>query len=316
MASREHDIVEGGDLFILTGPTAVGKTELALRWAETFGAEIVSCDSLLFYRGMDIGTAKPSPRERVRVPHHLIDVAEPGEPWSIHGYVTAATEVVANIFRRGRRVLITGGSGFYLKSFLGPVTDAVEVPDEIARRVAKWSEDGLPVLVEELLRADPEAGESLDLQNPRRVMRALERCLASGRTVRQLQAQMRERPYPFMNNTHHLCLLEREREDLRDRIERRVDQMLAAGLVDEVRRLLKRGLAENPSAASAIGYRETIRYLAGDLAESQLRDEIIGNTNRLVKKQLTWFRHQLPAAQSVCLSNRETIDPAELFEGC
>lgn len=301
----------GIDLFILTGPTAVGKTELALRWAENAGAEIVSCDSLLFYRGMDIGTAKPSLRERERVPHHLIDVAEPDDPWSIERYLPAAVEAVADIHRRGRKVLVTGGSGFYLKSFLAPVLDAIEIPEEVAGRVAALEKSGSRAVADELLRVDPKAGESLDLQNPRRVTRALERCLATGRTVRELRGQMGGQTFPFSQCRPHLCLLMRDREELRTRIAERVGGMLEAGLVDEVGRLLKAGLSRNPSAASAIGYRETIRYLGGELRESELREEIIRSTTRLVKKQLTWFRHQLPSAREVCLSGGG--EPGSLF---
>ncbi len=286
--------LRGVDLYLLTGPTAVGKTELSLRWAETHGAEIVSCDSLLFYRGMDIGTAKPSAEERARVRHHLIDVAEPDEPWSIDRYLAEAAAAVAEIHRRGKKVLVTGGSGFYLKSFFAPVVDSVVVPAEVAREADELEREGLEAMVARLLEVDPGAGEVLELQNPRRVKRALERCLASGKTVGELRRDMAEREFPFSGCRTQICLLTREREELRERVAARVDGMLAAGLVEEVRGLLARGLERNPSAASAIGYRETIRFLAGGVSEGELREEIVRNTQRLVKKQMTWFRHQLP----------------------
>jgi tRNA dimethylallyltransferase len=315
MASELQQILPADlELFVLTGPTAVGKTEVALQWAERHGAEIVSCDSLLFYRGMDIGTAKPSPAERERVPHHLVDVAEAAQPWNVHRYLAAAVAAVAAIHRRGRRVLVAGGSGFYLKSFLAPVVDPLEIPAEVSRRVEDLAAQGPEVMVREITRLDPRAGESLDLQNPRRVARALERCLATGRSVRELKEEMGARSFPFALCQRRVCLLQRDQEDLERRIARRVDQMLEAGLVGEVRGLLENGLEKNPSAASAIGYRETIRYLAGDLPEAQLREEIIRNTSRLVKKQRTWFRHQLPAnTRTLCLTGRERLEPEDLF---
>lgn len=306
------DFGGGKDLFVLTGPTAVGKTEVALRWAEQFNAEIVSSDSLLFYKGMDIGTAKPSLAERERVRHHLIDVAEPGEPWNVERYLAEAVAAVRQIRDRGKRVLVTGGSGFYLKSFFGPVIDSVEVPPHVVRQVAEWEREGIESLAARLLSLDPQAGNVIDLRNPRRVKPALERCLAAGKSVKQLQADMRRQDFPFAEFTRHLCLLSRDRDELRERIAIRVDQMLNGGLVEEVRGLLDRGLLENPSAASAIGYRETIHFLSGGLAEADLREEIIRNTNRLVKKQLTWFRHQLPPGRTINLSTAHVV-PEELF---
>ena len=304
----------GIDLYILTGPTAVGKTELALSWAEACGAEIVSADSLLFYRGMDIGTAKPSLKDLGRVPHHLIDVAQPAEPWNIQGYVAAAAAKVAEIHQRGRRVLITGGSGFYLKSFFAPVIDQVDIPPEVARHVSALVEEGREVLAAELVKVDPAAGDLVDLLNPRRVARALERCLATGKGVQLLREEMVEQPFPFMNCRRRVFLLLRERKDLRARIVQRVDDMLGSGLVQEVDQLLKRGLKSNPSAASAIGYRETIRHLEGNLSAEALREEIIRNTGRLVKKQLTWFRYQLPPdTRTVRLARDEGLTATDLF---
>lgn len=313
MASPNRNLQET-ELYVLTGPTAVGKTELALRWAEEADAEILSCDSLLFYRGMDIGTAKPTQADRERVPHHLIDVAEPDEPWNIQRYLDEAVAVVEAIHRRGKRVLVTGGSGFYLKSFFAPVIDAVEVPPEVGAEVARLEEKGGEVLAATLLAADPRAGETVDLKNPRRVKAALERCLASGKPLRQLHEEMQRRSFPFAGARRRVCLLTRERDELHGRIVVRVDQMLAAGLVEEVRRLFARGLERNSSAASAIGYRETIRHLRGELSEADLREEIVQNTKRLVKKQLTWFRHQLPEAMTLSLTGRE-VDHRELFPG-
>lgn len=302
------------DLYVLAGPTAVGKTELALRWAERERAEIVSADSLLFYRGMDIGTAKPTVAERARVPHHLIDVAEPDQPWDVQQYLTAAAEVVAGIHRRGRRVLVTGGSGFYLKSFLAPVIDAIEVPPEISRRVAAIAERGREALAAELRRVDPEADLLVDMNNPRRVLKALERCLTTGRSVGELREEMRGGSFPFERCRKQVTLVVRDRELLLERIVRRVDAMLAGGLIDEVRALLERGLKKNHSAAAAIGYRETIRHLAGELSREELREEIIRNTRRLVKKQLTWYRHQLPEPfRTVTLSEEADPDADRLF---
>jgi tRNA dimethylallyltransferase len=289
-----------GVIHVLTGCTAVGKTELALRWAEANGAEIVSCDSLLFYRGLDIGTAKPTKAELARVPHHLIDVRDVREPMDIAYYARLARAAADDILRRGRRVLATGGSGFYLAAFFGPVADDVDVPAELRTEVRERLErEGLATLVAELRALNPAGLGALDLQNPRRVTRALERCRASGRTLAELQAEFAVRPGPFADFEVKLCELVRDPAELEQRVEARVRQMLRAGLVDEVRGLLARGLKENPSAAKAIGYRETIDFLEGRMAEAELLPAIVKNTRGLVKKQRTWFKTQLPEHRRV-----------------
>jgi len=278
-------------LHILTGPTAVGKTEWALRWAEERGAEIVSCDSLLFYRGMDIGTAKPTAAERARVPHHLIDVCAVTERMDITDYVRRARTAVEEIAGRGRAVLVTGGSGFYLKSFFGPVADDVEVTAELRAEVAAMS---LAEAVARLERLNPNGLGVLDVANPRRVTRALERCIASGRTLAVLAEEFARRPGAFADCRVELTRLDREPAELERRIALRVEAMLREGLVAEVRRLRAEGLDGNPSAALAIGYREVRAMLDGALPEAGLAAEIAKNTRALVKKQRTWFRTQLP----------------------
>ena len=163
-------------LHVLTGCTAVGKTEFALRWAAANGAEIVSCDSLLFYRGMDVGTAKPTKAELARVPHHLIDIREVTEPMDITRYVALARAAVTKIVNRGRQVLVTGGSGFYLKAFFAPVADDLAVQPGLRNELnQRLEQDGLRSLVDELHRLNPAGLGSLDVQNSRRVSRALER---------------------------------------------------------------------------------------------------------------------------------------------
>ncbi|MCW5547560.1 MAG: tRNA (adenosine(37)-N6)-dimethylallyltransferase MiaA [Opitutaceae bacterium] len=294
-------------LHVLTGCTAVGKTEAALRWAEAHGAEIVSCDALLFYRGMDLGTAKPTAAERARVPHHLIDVCGLREPMDVARYVTRAQAAVADIAARGRPVLVTGGSGFYLKAFFAPVADDVAVPAAVRERVRALDP---AVALAELRALNPGGLGALDTANPRRVTRALERCLASGRTLADLAADFARQPPPFAGWEVKLVQLDRPPAELAQRIEQRVAAMLAAGLVEEVRGLLAQGLRENPSAAQAIGYREVIAMLAGRLPASQLAAEIAKNTRALVKKQRTWFRTQLPEHRVVPAA---TADAAALF---
>ncbi len=289
---------EGGAarvLHVLTGCTAAGKTEWALRWAEAHGAEIISCDSLLFYRGMDIGTAKPSAAELARVRHHLVDIREVSEPMNAALYAPMALAAALDIASRGRAILVVGGSGFYLRSFFAPVADGVEVPADVRARVAALLESGgIRAIVAELARLNPLGVEGIDLANPRRVAGALGRCLASGRTLSELSADFARARPAFAGWEVRLARLDRARADLDARISARVELMLRAGLVDEVKRLLAAGLPGNPSAARAIGYRETADALGGRAPMEGLAAAIAKDTRALVKKQRTWFRTQLP----------------------
>ncbi len=299
-------------LYVLTGCTASGKTDRALRWAEANGAEIISCDSLLFYRGMDIGTAKPKAAERARVPHHLIDIIGVGEAMNVARYSRLARDAAESIAARGRRVLVVGGSGFYLKSFLAPVADEIEVSADVRARVsATLAEGGLPALVSELAGLNPGGLGSLDTANPRRVARALERCLASGRTLPELAADFARLQPAFGDWDARVVELRREPDDLARRATGRIEGMLRDGLVEEVRGLLARGLRENPSAARAIGYREVIAMFDGKLPADGLASEIGKNTRALIKKQATWFRTQLPPHR--VLEAGEMADPGALF---
>ncbi len=295
-------------LTILTGPTAVGKTARAIHWARAHGAEIVSCDSTLFYRGMDIATAKPTPDELAQVPHHLIDVTPVSQQLSVVDYLELARRAVADIHARGRRVLVVGGSGFYLKGFLAAVTDDIPVPDAVRAEVAALeAEAGLPGLLERLRAASPAGTGRLDVQNPRRVARALERCLAAGQSLPELERAFAEKPGVFDTFPKHVILLQRSGESLHARIEERTRQMLAAGLIAEVERLREEGLEENPSAAGAIGTREVLQLLRGELPRADLEAAINQATRRLVAKQRKWFRHQLSPDRVIDLDASEAI---------
>lgn len=285
---------------VLTGCTAVGKTAVALRWAEAHEAEILSCDSLLFYRGADLGTAKPTAAEQARVRHHLIDVCAPDEPMDITGYVVRVRAVLADLAARARRVVVTGGSGFYLKAFFGPVADEVVVPPAVRTAVRQqFAAEGLERLVVELQRLNPAGLGALDVRNPRRVLRAVERCRATGRTLADLQAAFAAQPPPFAGWEPRLVELTRPAAELAERIARRTREMVSAGLLEETRVLLERGARSNPSVARAIGYREALAVLDGTAPASGLEAAITRSTLALAKKQRTWFRTQLPPHRSV-----------------
>ncbi len=291
-------------LHIISGSTAVGKTKYALAYAEEHNAEIVSCDALLVYQGMSIGTAKPSSKEQRRIRHHMIDVNPVDQPYDIVAYVKAAETAVASILERGKSVVVVGGSGFYLKSFFAPVVDTVVVADLIRSKVAGLYKDkGLGGLLAELHKQSPEGLGNLDTLNPRRVQRALERCIASGRSLPDLQAEFLARPEPYGEYEKNFILLERAAENLRKRVAQRVDQMFRDGLIEEVSHLRSLGIERNPCAASAIGYRETLSYLKGEIGFEALAAEIIQNTNHLVKKQRTWFRTQIRKPDELIILN-------------
>jgi tRNA dimethylallyltransferase len=217
-------------------------------------------------------------------------------------YVKDAQAAVADIFARGKSVVVTGGSGFYLKSFFAPVIDAVKVSDLVRAEVDKlYRISGLDGLLEELHRRSPKGVGNLDINNPRRVLRALERCIASGKSLPVLQAEFAARPEPYIECEKHYILLERDRENLKKRAVHRADLMLRNGLIEEVEALLNEGIRENPSAASAIGYRETIAFLEGHIKHTDLLPAIVKNTRHLIKKQLTWFRTQIRPADEVVI---------------
>jgi len=302
-------------LHLLTGPTASGKSALALAWAQAHGAEILSCDALQVYQGLDLGTAKPTAAERTRVPHHGLDLCEVAQTFSVAEYRDYAAKTVAEIHRRGKKVLVVGGSGFYLKCFLAPVADDVEIPAAIQEEVlAVEKTGGLAALVERLRKASPAGTGAVELQNPRRVARALARCLASGLSVPELAARFARQGTPFDHLEKKLVRIERTPADLAERIRARTAKMLAEGLIEEVRGLAD-ALRANPAAGSAIGYRETLAWLDAEekTPRADLAEAISQRTLQLVKKQRTWFRTQLPAHHVVALSENSSLNSASLF---
>jgi tRNA dimethylallyltransferase len=276
----------------LAGPTAVGKSEVALWLAERWGGEIISVDSMQVYRGLDIGTAKPSSAERARVPHHLIDVVELTEPFDAAKFVTLAAEAVRLIQARGRRPIFCGGTGLYFKAYLDGLGEAP--PASPALR-AELEATPLPDLLRELSERDPVTFAEIDRHNPRRVIRALEVIRLTGRPFSAQRADWRfntsSRP------THHtprLIALSRRDDDLRARIDARVDRMFARGLVAETGPLLRRGLEQNRTALQAIGYRQVVEHLRGERPLDDTIALVKTRTRQFAKRQMTWFRRQLP----------------------
>ncbi len=281
------DAVPHAPLF-LVGPTAVGKTAVALALAGRLDADIVSADSMQVYRGMDIGTAKPSPAERAAVPHHLVDVVEVGERFDVARYVTLARAAIEDIQRRGRTPLVVGGSGLYLRALTEGLGDA---PDADPALRVELEAMGLDRVLDELRRVDPEAAGRIGPHNFRRLVRALEICRLTGRKSSDLRrewtaASGASDPRPLMHG------LERDRADLYARCDARVEAMFRGGLVDEVRSLLPRGLADNTTARQALGYKEVIAHLRGETTLADTVTLVKTRTRQFAKRQLTWFRHQ------------------------
>ena len=277
-------------ILAVVGPTASGKSALAVSLAKALDGEVVSCDSMQIYRGMDIGTAKPTAEEMGGVVHHLIDIADPEQAFSVMDFVAAAERAVKDIHARGKLPILCGGTGLYLDAFLRG--DSAETPGAdpaVRAELADLAEkEGAEALHARLREVDPESAEATHPNNVRRVIRALELFLVTG--VPKSEWDRRSRTVPARYDAVVLGLNFYNRELLYERIERRVDQMMREGLEAETRALAASGVFESsPTAAAAIGYKELLPYLRGDATLDEAVDELKTSTRRYAKRQLTWF---------------------------
>ena len=277
-------------LILIIGPTAVGKTELAIQLSERLNGEIVSADSRLFYRGMDIGTAKPTHKEQARVPHHLIDIADPDEILSLAIFQQKARDAIADIHTRNKIPFMVGGTGQYIRAVTEGWSPPEVQPDERLRGELERMKEhrGLYWLHEKLRAMDASAAERIDPRNYRRTIRALEVIMSTGKRFSEQRGQS--------ESLYRLTAigLTRSRSELYERVDQRIDKMFADGFLEEVQSLLAKGYPPSLPTMSAIGYRECIRVINGELSEEQAKAEIRHVTRVFVRRQANWFKESDP----------------------
>lgn len=277
---------------LIAGPTASGKSEIALELATKVQGEIISVDSMQVYRGLDIGTAKPTKDQRSRVPHHLIDVVDVTQPFDVAQYVRLANEAISEIRAGGRLPIFCGGTGLYFKALIYGI-GSTPPPDPSLR--AKLELLPTAELLDRLAKLDPQTFHRIDKKNRRRVVRALEAILLSGKPLAEQRAAWPDtRPLPPLPPQVALFGIARTPQDLKQRINARVDEMFASGLVEETKRLLNAGLATNRTAMQALGYRQVVEYLRGERSIEETIALVKVRTWQYARRQLTWLRHQLP----------------------
>jgi len=269
----------------IAGPTAIGKSEIALLLAEKIGGEIISTDSMQVYRGLDIGTAKPSPAERARVPHHLIDICDLTENFDAAQFIRHAQKAVEEISARNKTPIFCGGTGLYFKAFLSGLGEAPATNPGLRAELEAASFESL---LRELRERDPAAYAQIDKQNPRRVIRAVEVVRLTGKKFSEQRAEWKAES--GKRKAEKFFCVSRTSEDLHARINGRVDEMFRRGLVAETERLLKHGLAENKTAMQAIGYRQVAEHLRGERPLAETVELVKSRTRQFAKRQLTWFR--------------------------
>ncbi len=277
------------NLLCIAGPTASGKTALSIALAKELDAEIVSCDSMQVYRHMDIGTAKPTWEEREGIPHHMLDVAEPDEDFSVSRYCEMATPIVDDILSRGKTAIIVGGTGLYMDSLIRgnsfapyPSTGRREELEQLA------ATNGIEAVLSQLQAVDPESAAKLHPSDQKRIIRAMEVYLETGQTI--TEHNRRTQAIPPRYTPVWLALEDADRACLYRRIDRRVGTMLEAGLVDEIRQLLSRGIPAHCTAMQAIGYKEFVGALEGKCTLQEAADLVRQSSRHYAKRQLTWFR--------------------------
>jgi len=277
------------DLIVITGPTASGKTALSVELAKRLDGEIVNADSMQIYKYMDIGTAKPDMEERQGIPHHLIDIVNPDESFSVARYCECAKEVIDDIHKRGKIPVMVGGTGLYVDSLVNNIQFSEIEPDEDYRMEMENLADqkGNQYIYNMLLDIDPEGASKIKVADRKRVIRALEVYHLTGKTITWHNQQSRSVPSPY-NTT--MFAIDVDREALYDKINRRVDIMVKNGLVDEVKKILDMGIKKDTTAMQAIGYKEIAEYLQGVITLEEAIDKIKQGSRRYAKRQLTWYR--------------------------
>lgn len=291
-------------LVVILGPTAVGKTKTGIQLAERFEGEIVSADSRLLYRGMDIGTAKPAIEERSRVPHHLIDVADPDQVWSLAKFQRAANQAIVEASRRGKLPFLVGGTGQYIRAVIEGWVIPVAEPDiRLRTAIENWAQHtGALGLHRRLAVIDPQAAAIIEPNNRRRTVRALEVIFSTGERF-STQRKTGVTPYRVL-----VIGLQRPRHVLYGRVDQRIENMFESGFIDEVRKLLEAGYSPELPAMSAIGYRQVSAYLQGEMSLEQALQEIKRGTRVFVRRQANWFKLDDPQIHWFNLESRTTAD--------
>ena len=276
-------------IITIAGPTASGKTALSILLAKEMDGEIVSCDSMQVYKDMDIGTAKPTLEEQEGIPHHMLSVAEPWEDFSVSRYCAMADPIVEDILRRGKSPIIVGGTGLYMDALIRgnafapcPSTGRREELEALA------ASQGIEAVIEKLQKVDPESAARLHPSDQKRIIRAMEVYLETGMTITEHNRKTQEIPPKY--HPIRFALTDRQRQTLYDRIDRRVDAMVEAGLIDEIQGLLARGIPEKCTAMQAIGYKEFVAALHGACSLEEAAGQVKQSSRRYAKRQLTWFR--------------------------
>jgi tRNA dimethylallyltransferase len=278
------------NLIVIVGPTAVGKTEISIDLAMDLHGEIISADSRLFYRGMDIGTAKPTLNERKGVPHHLIDIAEPDEKWSLALFQQTAYRLISEIQQKDRLPFLVGGTGQYVRAVVeGWAPPSLTPNHRLRTALEKWTEEiGADSLHEKLAVLDPQAAMIIDARNVRRTIRALEVIFGTGKRFSEQRTKSTS-PFGVL-----MIGLTRPRQELYQRIDQRIDRMIREGFVDEVKSLLSKGYSPDLPSLSAIGYREVIAFLQGKISLEEAKILMRRQTRQFVRRQANWFKPRDP----------------------
>ncbi len=278
-------------LYIIAGPTASGKTSASLDLAEKIGGEIISCDSMQVYRMMDIGSAKITKDEMRGIPHHLIDVLDPKEPFNVYVFLKLAKEAAEGIYSRGHIPILTGGTGFYIQAFLYDIDFKENSGDLSFRKMLEKeaAEGKKDELFRRLQTIDPESAETIDRHNVKRVIRALEYFHETGQKISEhnREERQKESPYDF-----RYYVLYRDRKELYGRIDRRVDEMMEAGLLQEVIKLKEYGVTGDMTSMQGLGYRQLYQYLEGRMTLEEAVERIKTETRHFAKRQITWFKRE------------------------